>query len=137
MDNLIKELSEYKNKSGVTKAEDIFAKLFALRDAIHLVHLRPTNPGQLGSGWQHSVLGSFYGSLLDLLDGLIESYQGKYGLLSISIPASNVVSAYDQIQETAKMLETQKVFTDTWIINQVDTIIELCYSTLYKLKNLK
>ena len=119
--------------------EKCFGSLLQLRDLSHLNHLYPSNPGSTGSGWQHSALGGFYGDLLDLIDGLIESYQGKYGLIDIQIPASKREDAYSLISSKAKELETHgpKIFKDSWILNQVDEIITLMYQTMYKLKNLK
>lgn len=70
------------------KHTEFFAKLFEMRDSAHLRHLKPNNAGQLGSGWQHSALNSFYDEILDKADSLIESYQGKYGLVDINIGAS-------------------------------------------------
>ena len=119
--------------------EKCFGSLLQLRDLAHLNHLYPSNPGSTGSGWQHSALGGFYGDLLDLIDGLIESYQGKYGLIDIQIPASKREDAYSLISSKAKELETHwpKIFKDSWMLNQVDEIITLMYQTMYKLKNLK
>lgn len=119
--------------------EKCFGSLLQLRDLAHLNHLYPSNPGSTGSGWQHSALGGFYGDLLDLIDGLIESYQGKYGLIDIQIPASKREDAYSLISSKVKELETHapKMFKDSWILNQVDEIITLMYQTMYKLKNLK
>jgi len=34
-------------------------------------------------------------------------------------------------------LNSEKLFKETWIQNQVDTIVELVYKTIYKLENLK
>ena len=44
-----------------------------------------------------------------------------------------------QIASKAKELEANKdkIFKDSWVLNQVDEILALMYSTLYKLKNLK
>jgi hypothetical protein len=130
-----KELMEYK----ALTPEKCFGSLLQLRDLAHLNHLYPSNPGSTGSGWQHSALGGFYGDLLDLVDGLVESYQGKYGLKDIEIPASKRQDTYSLIASKAKELEANKdkIFKDSWVLNQVDEILALMYSTLYKLKNLK
>lgn len=120
---------------------EFFGKLFQIRDQIHLKHLKPSNPGQLGSYAEHKALNDFYDEILDLTDSLIESYQGKYGLINIIIPSSNsTIIAVDLISELAKLTDGGKAYTwfkDTWIQNQLDEISALCYQTLYKLKNLK
>lgn len=111
--------------------EDIFGKLFQVRDSIHLAHLASKSYSE------HVALGGFYDELLDLLDGLIESVQGKYGLLTITIPASKTCNCIEELTNLCKTLESQTAMTEPWILNQIDTIIELGYSTIYKLKNLK
>ena len=57
-------------------------KLFHARDVAHLFHLK-TN-----SYAAHKASNEFYDSILDLTDSLIESYQGKNGIISLMIPAS-------------------------------------------------
>lgn len=120
---------------------EFFGKLFQIRDQIHLKHLRPTNPGQLGSYAQHKALNEFYDGILDLTDGLIESYQGKYGLINIVIPSStSSAEPIDLITELYNLTDggkAYKMFKDTWIQNQLDEISMLGYQTIYKLKNLK
>lgn len=120
---------------------EFFGKLFQTRDQIHLRHLRPSNPGQLGSYAQHKALNDFYDEILDLTDSLIESYQGKYGLLNITISNSNSnFEPIDLILDLAKLTDggsIYKMFKETWIQNQLDEISALCYQTVYKLKNLK
>lgn len=118
-------------------AGDFFAKLYQARDIINLRHLNPSNPGQLGSGWEHKVLDKFYNSVLDLTDTLVESCQGKYGIVSFEIPSSRAEDPITYLTTLATTLENQQVFVDSWIKNQIDEIITLIYQTLYKLKNLK
>lgn len=126
-------------KEGMLPSE-FFGKLLQIRTQIHLRHLSPTNPGQLGSGWEHKVLNDFYEDILDAADELIESYQGKYGLLDITSSEARKVDAIKTIEELAKLTDNGSVynmFKETWIQNQLDEISTLCYKTLYKLKNLK
>ena len=113
----------------------LFGKLFQLRDEANLRHLYPTNPGKLGSGWEHTTLNSFYEDLLELLDTLIESYQGKYGLIDIILPSTKKPDIKECLKENAKLLENYD-FGTCWLDNQRDEIITLIYSTLYKLNNL-
>lgn len=79
---------------------------------------------------QHMALGSFYEELPDLIDSVIESYQGKYGL--IPGPKEDPVSF---IQELSSYIATERDFCeDSEIQNDIDAIATLCDSTLYKLK---
>lgn len=119
---------------GKNRVNEFFGKLFQLRDEIHLNHLRVTSYAQ------HVALGDFYDSLLGLTDNLIESYQGKYGIIDMSIPNSSKSDSIKCIEELAKLTDGGNYYTmfkETWIQNQVDEISTLCYKTLYKLKNLK
>ena len=114
-----------------------FGKLFQLRDEIHLNHLRVSGVGSYAT---HKALNEFYDGLLDLIDSLIESYQGKYGIIDIEIPSSSKSDSIKCLEELVKLTDNGLVynmFTETWIQNQIDEISTLTYQTLYKLKNLK
>lgn len=126
-----------KLKLNTMKPGDFFGKLFQLRDEIHLNHLRVTGPGSFAA---HSALNGFYSDVLDLIDRLVESYQGKYGIIEITIPTSKSGDSIKCLEELVKLTDggsTYSMFTETWIQNQIDEISTLGYQTLYKLKNLK
>ena len=126
-----------KIKLNTMKPGDFFGKLFQLRDEIHLNHLRVTGPGSFAT---HSALNTFYSDVLDLIDGLIESYQGKYGIIEITIPSSKSGDSIKCLEELVKLTDggsAYSMFTETWIQNQIDEISTLGYQTLYRLKNLK
>lgn len=79
---------------------------------------------------QHVALGDFYDGLPELVDSVIESYQGKYGL--IPGPKEDPVSF---IQELSSFVKAERDFCDdSEIQNEIDAIANLCDSTLYKLK---
>lgn len=126
-----------KIKLNTMKPGDFFGKLFQLRDEIHLNHLRITGPGSFAT---HSALNGFYTDVLDLIDGLVESYQGKYGIVDITIPSSKASDSIKCLEELVKLTDSgsaYSMFNETWMQNQIDEISTLAYSTLYKLKNLK
>lgn len=118
------------NKGEVS---DFFGKLFQSRDIAHLCHLRTT------SFSQHMALGSYYDSIIEQSDSLIEMFQGKYELVSFVVPQSEWKDPIIHLQDLAMFIEgnKNKIFTDSYLLNQIDGILELIYSTLYKLKNLK
>tara|TARA_R110000868_G_scaffold63178_6_gene190427 strand:- start:6784 stop:7164 length:381 start_codon:yes stop_codon:yes gene_type:complete len=121
-------------KSTIIKPTDFFGKLFQIRDQIHLSHLATK------SFAQHVALGEFYSNILELTDSLIESYQGKYGIINITIQSSTKVDPIVALKELAKLTDGGKAyieFKETWIQNQLDEISALTYQTLYKLENLK
>ena len=114
--------------------EAFFGSLFQIRDKMHLNHLKTKSYSE------HKTLNKFYDGILDLTDSLIESYQGKYGIINISIPAAITSDSIADIAKLASLTDGGSVynlFKDTFIQNQLDEISTLCYTTLYKLKNLK
>lgn len=113
--------------------EEFLCKIFESREITHLMHLKSK------SFSEHIALGEYYDKILDLMDGLIESVQGKYGILNIKCDDCEVKEPISYFIELAGYLETnsERIFSEGWIRNQIDTIIELVYLTLYKLKNLK
>lgn len=129
------------NKPVTTGPSEFFGKLFQIRDQIHMRHLKPSNPGGLGSFAEHKALNDFYDEILDLTDSLIESYQGKYGLLNITVLTSNSnIDPIQTITDLCKLTDGGSVYQilkDTWLQNQCDEISQLGYQTLYKLRYLK
>ena len=114
--------------------EEFFGKLFQIRDRIHLAHLSSKSYAQ------HIALGDFYDGILSLTDSIVEGYQGKYGIVKISIPQSVTSDPVQLIKSSAQMTDMGLVystFQETWIQNQLDEISALCYRTIYKLENLK
>lgn len=89
---------------------------------------------------EHMALNGYYGGIDELVDGIIESYQGKYGLLknyksykNQSYKNKNQVLKYFQgLLNTIE--EKRDCCDDSYIQNQIDTVQELIYSTMYKLK---
>jgi hypothetical protein len=90
------------------------------------------------------ALAGYYGGIDDLVDGLVESYQGKYGIIK-NYESFKVSSYKDNSQLQAYFKTLDKEVTklradtdkDTYLANQVDTVVELIQSTLYKLAFLK
>ena len=119
------------------KPAEFFGKLFQIRDQMHINHLRISG---IGSYAGHMALGSFYDGLLDLVDTLIESYQGKYGIMDITIPSSSKTEPIATLKDLAKLTDggsAYSMFKETWLQNQIDEISTLAYQTIYKLENLK
>lgn len=120
-----------------TSAKDmgvVFSKLFEARDFAHKAHL------ETKSYAQHKALGSFYEDILDLTDGLVESYFGKYGIQKIEIgqvKAQDVVTYFEDLANFIEQAHASVNKKDTWVQNELDSILKTTYSLLYKLKNLK
>ena len=111
--------------------------LFHSRTQVHVFHL------QTKSFSEHQALGAYYDGIIDIVDGLVESYQGKYGLLKnySTFELETYTSVNDVIgylEELNDMIEdSRSCCEDSFIQNQIDTVQELIFSTVYKLKFLK
>jgi glycerophosphoryl diester phosphodiesterase len=107
------------------------------RTQIHIYHL------QTKSFAVHKALNKFYDEVVDLFDGLVESYQGKHGIIENYKcdgydDYTSVESVIQYLQKLDKTIESsRKSVKESFIQNQIDTVQELIYSTIYKLKFLK
>lgn len=119
-----------------------FAKLISFllhsRTQTHIFHL------QTDSFATHMALNAYYDGIIPLVDGLVESYQGKNGILTgysnfnlLEYTNCGEVIVYLQgLTNTIEKLR-QGIPQDSYIQNQIDTVVELVESTSYKLKFLK
>ena len=132
----MKNLREELAKNPMNNASKFIGRLFEARDVAHKEHFKVTGTGSYAA---HKALNEFYDGILDLADGFVESYQGKYGILSFEIKPGNVLDFIEYILELAKYIEvSREIFNkDCYLQNQVDEMVSLCYSTIYKLKFLK
>ena len=78
--------------------EELASILMHSRTQAHVFHLGVNGPGAFAA---HKALQKYYESIVDLLDGLVESYQGKYGLIGgIALqPAKKTANIIDFLQE--------------------------------------
>ena len=89
---------------------------------------------------QHMALGEYYDEVSDLVDGFVEAFQGKYGLLTkyqsdYQLPDNNPVTYLTYLKEEVATLRRASGFPqDSELQNEVDTIANLINSTLYKLR---
>jgi hypothetical protein len=89
---------------------------------------------------EHLALGTYYDQVIDLLDGLVESYQGKYGILTDyeAYPivnysdTSQVIEFLDKLTVSIEVLRQDN--DDSYLQNQIDTLVELIETTKYKLR---
>lgn len=128
-------LKEQLMSNPMNSPSKFIGRLFEARDVAHLEHLRVKGPGAYAA---HKALNKFYDSLLDLIDGFVESYQGKYGIVNIEVKSVKPLEFMEYIQELAKYIEaSREIFKEDYLKNQVDELASLTYSTIYKLKFLK
>ena len=129
---------ESENTSGGIK--DIVSILMHSRSQVHVFHLQTDSQSSFA---EHMALGGYYDEIGDLVDGLIESYQGKHGI--IKGYGTEKIEDYQSVKQVISYFEkidsvldkSRKSIKESYIQNQIDSIQELIYSTLYKLKFLK
>ena len=91
---------------------------------------------------EHMALGIYYDEVSDLVDGFVEAFQGKYGLLTryqadYQLSASNPIDYFIYLKDEVATLRRASGFPqDSELQNEVDTIANLINSTLYKLRYL-
>ena len=108
--------------------------LFYMRTQTHIYHL------QTKSYAQHKALNDFYDAIIGLADGLAETYQGKYGIIRkySTYPIQEDDKALSKMEDCLKYVNEYrfKAFKkeDTNLQNDIDSIVSLIESTIYKLK---
>jgi hypothetical protein len=116
---------------------EMISLLLHSRTQAHTLHL------QTKSYPEHMALNGYYDGIVGLIDGLVESYQGQYGIIE-SYKSYDIVS-YKSTESTTKYLQDlcKKINSlrdcckDSYIQNQIDAVCELINSTVYKLRFLK
>ena len=101
---------------------------------VHIFHLGTKSYSE------HKALQGYYEGIDALVDGIVESYQGKYGLLTNYKSYKNqtyknknqVLKYFTSLLNTIE--EKRDCCDDSYLQNQIDTVQELIYSTMYKLK---
>jgi hypothetical protein len=103
----------------------------------HILHLTTTSYAQ------HKALEIYYTGVGDLVDGFIEAFQGKYGLLTkftsdYELPPSNALDYMNYLNtEVATLRKADGFPKDTELQNITDEIAALIDSTTYQLRFLK
>ena len=113
--------------------------LFQSRNQAHIYHL------QTPSYAKHKALNKYYEDIIDVIDGLVESYQGKYdiikgykmvGTLKDWESDEDIVKYFEQLARYCE-LKREKLPQDSYLKNHYDEVDSLIRSTLYKLKVLR
>ena len=114
--------------------EELVAKVFAARNAAHLEHWATS------SFAQHMALGNFYDEVIEVIDKLVESYQGNFSKIKRA-------PLKDESGEIIDILEDQAIWIGEHrreiargvaaLENIVDELTHVYLSTIYKLRNLK
>ncbi len=108
--------------------------LFEIEATAHKKHLQSLSYAE------HMALGPLYEDIVGLRDRYVESYQGKYGLLK-GYQINNKQEDLDIIsylKSQVVLIESfRKDLIDGYLQQICDDILELIYSTIYKLTFLK
>ena len=122
--------------------EQLASLLLHSRTQVHSFHLGVKGVGSFSA---HVALGNYYDTIGGLIDGLVEAYQGQYGLIKLQ-PVSgldtnndikNVIAYFDKLLAVVAKLRKDEKLQMSWLQNDIDTIVTLLYSTKYKLTNLQ
>ncbi len=116
---------------------ELTCKILHSRNQAHVFHL------QTKSYAEHIALNGYYDAVVALFDGIVESYQGKYGIIKnfktfkVEQYRNNkkTISYFERLLDIIE--ENRDSVDDSYIQNQIDTVQELINSTIYKLKFLK
>jgi hypothetical protein len=140
-DMFLREQEENEDKVTETKTDSGFKDMVSIllhsQTQVHIFHL------QTKSYAEHKALQKYYEDIDGIVDGIIESYQGKYDVVTgyNSIKTEDYKSS-EQVVKYFKALDSmveknRKSVKESFLQNQIDTVQELIYSTLYKLRLLK
>lgn len=116
----------------------LIGTLLQSRTQAHIYHWQTQGQGSYAA---HTALGAYYETIPGLLDGLVESFQGRYGIVR-GYKMTNTIredgSYVNYFEALCKFVETSRkgIPQDSYLQNQIDTIVELIESTKYKLINL-
>jgi DNA-binding ferritin-like protein len=137
-------LNEQENKkeesTETADIVDMIATLLHSRSQAHIFHWQTKSQSSLS---EHLALGSYYEGIVELIDGIVESYQGKHELITGYKTVKMVdYKSTEQLISYFKDLDNnieknRKAVKESYIQNQIDGIQELIFSTLYKLRFLK
>ena len=105
----------------------------------HFMHFRVTGEG---SNAKHMALAGYYDNVVDLVDGLVEALQGCEKTIITAYPKTftNVTAdplAYLEGLKTYVEVNRESISPESNIQNDIDTIVTLIDSTIYKLTFLR
>ena len=121
--------------------EELASVFFHSRTQAHVFHTRVKGAGALAL---HLALEGYYTEIVPLIDGLIESYQGMYGLIEYkdvkgvdnNAEKENIINYFTKLCTYLEAARKNEKLQHSWMQNDIDNIATLLYSTKYKLINL-
>jgi hypothetical protein len=105
--------------------------LFKAKEDAHITHIEQ----RVKSLAIHEAMGTFYDTLDGLLDTFAETVMAVHGQLTISFSASVMQNPLQYMESLySKIDEAKSMYTETWILNQIDEMHQLVAHTMYRLK---
>jgi DNA-binding ferritin-like protein len=122
--------------------ERIASMFFHSRTQAHIFHTRVKGTGSFAA---HTALQAYYEGIVPLIDGLVEGYQGQYGLIEYKevngvdndASVENMVKYFDNLCKFLDKERKEPKLQMSWLQNDLDNVASLLYSTKYKLINLQ
>ena len=139
--DLLNGLSSKSNPTTETAdVVDMIATLLHSQSQVHIFHWQTKSQSSFS---EHKALQEYYDGIDGLVDNIVESYQGKYEIITgyktiktVDYKSTEQVIAY--FKELDENIEKNRTSVkESYIQNQIDGVQELIYSTLYKLRFLK
>jgi hypothetical protein len=133
---LTKGLDKFKDTPNDDSAiKELVSKAFATRNALHFAHWATKSYAQ------HGAVGGLYDAIIEIIDDIIETYQGKFGIIKdLSSCACSVPSDIcGHVKSEAEWVESNRSRIAGGmpsIENLVDSLVGAYHKTVYKLENL-
>jgi len=123
---------------NMTKVAEFICTLLHSAVCTHIMHFQVTGEGSYA---KHKALNDYYDAIPDLVDILVESMQGSYEIIN-GYPTSMDLSQfaplpYMELLQDYVRDNRSNLPDDSEIQNEVDTILNLIHSTVYKLRDLR
>ena len=136
--NEVEIKKEEKNETGYVV--DMITTLLHSRSQAHIFHWQTKSQSSFA---EHKALQKYYEGIVELIDGIVESYQGKYEIITgyktvemVDYKSTEQLISYFR-ELDSNIEKNRKGIKESYIQNQIDGLQELIFSTLYKLRFLK
>jgi hypothetical protein len=122
-------------KSSSTKHPESCSKfislLFKAKEDAHITHIEQ----KIKSSAIHEAMGIFYDTLDGLLDTFAETVMAIHGQLTLNFQSSGISNPLQYMESLYSQVEKAKsMYTEGWILNQIDEMSQLIAHTIYRLK---
>lgn len=120
------------NLEEASMAPGLIALCFDARTKTHIAHL------QTRSFAAHKALDEFYNGIIDLADSYAEAIQGRFGIIEQYPNAQLPGGGLETILTLRSWIDDNRGACGQYseLQNEIDSIVSLCNSAIYKLQNL-